>query len=43
LVIEEISMVENNFFKRFNLLIQAARHTKEAFGGVQIVATGDVR
>lgn len=41
LVIDEISMVENNFFQRLNWLMQAACGSGKAFGGVQIVVTGD--
>ena len=43
LVIDEISMIENLHFERINFLLKAARGSKEAFGGVQLVVTGDVR
>ncbi|KAK8048508.1 hypothetical protein PG994_010238 [Apiospora phragmitis] len=41
LVIDEISMVENLHFERLNRVLQAARSSEEAFGGIQIVVTGD--
>jgi len=42
LVIDEISMVENNFFTRLNEVMKAARGSSQPFGGVQLVVTGDV-
>jgi ATP-dependent DNA helicase PIF1 len=42
LVIDEISMVESNFFERLNIVLKEARGNDKAFGGVQIVVTGDV-
>ncbi|KAK7969184.1 hypothetical protein PG988_008257 [Apiospora saccharicola] len=46
LVIDEISMVENLHFERLNRILQDARHdprlhVQKAFGGVQVVVTGD--
>lgn len=41
LVIDEISMVENHHFERLNIIMQEARGSKDAFGGVQLVVTGD--
>lgn len=41
LVIDEISMVENHHFERINALMKEARNDESAFGGVQIVVTGD--
>ena len=46
LVIDEISMVENLHFERLNKVMQDALHdpkltVQKAFGGVQIVVTGD--
>jgi ATP-dependent DNA helicase PIF1 len=41
LVIDEISMVENHHFERINHLMKEARNKESAFGGVQIVVTGD--
>lgn len=42
LVIDEISMCENNFFERLNAIMKEARGSSKAFGGVQLVVTGDV-
>lgn len=42
LVIDEISMVENLHFERLNAVMKEARGIKAAFGGVQLVVTGDV-
>lgn len=42
LVIDEISMCENVFFERLNALMKEARNSDEAFGGVQLVVTGNV-
>lgn len=41
LVIDEISMVENHHFERLNHLMKESRGKETAFGGVQIVVTGD--
>lgn len=41
LVIDEISMVENHHFERLNSVMQSARNNQNAFGGVQLVVTGD--
>ena len=41
LVIDEISMIENLQFERLNMLMKHARG-RGAFGGVQIIVTGDV-
>lgn len=41
LVIDEISMVENLHFERLNKVMQEARDDESAFGGVQLVVTGD--
>jgi len=41
LVIDEISMVENHHFERLNVIMQEARGDNAAFGGVQLVVTGD--
>ena len=45
LVIDEISMIENLFFERLNMVIKAARGEKYGggpFGGMQVIVTGDV-
>jgi ATP-dependent DNA helicase PIF1 len=41
LVIDEISMVENHHFERLNVIMKEARKSEAAFGGVQLVVTGD--
>lgn len=41
LILDEISMVENLHFERLNALMKEARNKKEAFGGVQLIVTGD--
>lgn len=41
LVIDEISMVENLHFERLNAFMKEARNNNRAFGGVQLIATGD--
>lgn len=46
IVIDEISMVENLHFERINKIMQEALHdptlpVQKAFGGVQVVVTGD--
>ena len=41
LVIDEISMIENHHFERLNVIMQEARKSGAAFGGVQLVVTGD--
>jgi hypothetical protein len=42
LVIDEISMVENLHFERLNAVMKEARGNGRAFGGVQLIVTGDV-
>jgi hypothetical protein len=42
LVIDEISMCENKFFTRLNEVMKEARDSRQPFGGVQLVVTGDV-
>lgn len=42
LVVDEISMVENLHFERLNAVMKEARRDDRAFGGVQLVVTGDV-
>ena len=42
LVIDEISMVEASLFDRLNAYLKAARNNEKAFGGVQVIVTGDV-
>jgi ATP-dependent DNA helicase PIF1 len=41
LIIDEISMMENHAFERLNEVMKEARRSDEAFGGVQLVVTGD--
>ena len=41
LVIDEISMVENLLFERLNHIMKEARDSELAFGGAQVVVTGD--
>lgn len=41
LVIDEVSMIENHFFERLNRVMKSVRCSNQAFGGVQIVVTGD--
>lgn len=41
LIIDEISMVPNHFLERLNCIMKKARGNDEAFGGVQVVVTGD--
>ncbi|EPE04331.1 atp-dependent dna helicase pif1 [Ophiostoma piceae UAMH 11346] len=41
LVIDEISMVENLHLERLSAVMMEARGSKRAFGGVQVVVTGD--
>jgi DNA replication protein DnaC len=41
LVIDEISMMENHAFERLNEVMKVARGKSDAFGGVQLVVTGD--
>jgi hypothetical protein len=41
LIIDEISMLENHIFERLNEVMKEARGSHAAFGGVQIVVTGD--
>jgi ATP-dependent DNA helicase PIF1 len=45
LIIDEISMIENLFFERLNMVIKASRGEKYGggpFGGMQLIVTGDV-
>lgn len=41
LVIDEVSMMENYALERLNEVMQEARGDSRAFGGVQVVVTGD--
>lgn len=41
LILDEISMVENLHFERLNAVMKEARNNKKAFGGVQLIVTGD--
>ena len=41
LIIDEISMLENHIFERLNEIMKEARGSHDAFGGVQLVVTGD--
>jgi hypothetical protein len=41
LIIDEVSMLENHIFERLNEVMKEARSSDAAFGGVQIVVTGD--
>jgi ATP-dependent DNA helicase PIF1 len=41
LIIDEISMLESNQFRRLDRACQAARREHVAFGGIQVVVTGD--
>jgi len=41
LILDEVSMVENLHFERLNRLLKEARNSAEAFGGVQMIVTGD--
>lgn len=41
LVIDEISMVENHLFARLDAIMKEAREDSRAFGGVQLIVTGD--
>ena len=41
LIIEEISMVENQFLQRLNLLMQRVLESDKPFGGKQVVILGD--
>lgn len=41
LIIDEISMVSNHVFERLNFIMKSARENNKAFGGVQVVVTGD--
>lgn len=42
LVIDEISMVAPDLLDAIDILARAARHNNEPFGGIQVVAIGDV-
>lgn len=41
LVIDEISMVENHLLQRLDAVMKEARGSADAFGGVQLVVTGE--
>lgn len=41
LVIDEISMIENFHFERLNAIMKMSNRSDMAFGGVQLVVTGD--
>ncbi|TID17542.1 ATP-dependent DNA helicase PIF1 [Venturia nashicola] len=41
LIIDEISMMENFAFERLNEVMKTARDSHDAFGGVQLVVSGD--
>jgi nucleoside-triphosphatase THEP1 len=41
LIIEEVSMVENQFLERLNRLLQAVMNNNEPFGGKQVILVGD--
>ena len=41
LIIDEISMLESNQFRRLDRACRAARSCDAAFGGIQVVVTGD--
>ena len=41
LIIDEISMLESNQFRRLDRACRAARRCDAAFGGIQVVVTGD--
>ena len=43
LVIDEISMMENHYFERLNIILKESRAygRNEAFGGIQLIVTGD--
>ncbi|KAL8420509.1 hypothetical protein RB594_003340 [Gaeumannomyces avenae] len=41
LVIDEISMLDSNFFYRMSEVMKSVRESSDPFGGVQVVVTGD--
>lgn len=41
LIIDEISMVSRDMFRRMNVLLQAAMGNTEPFGGIQLIVVGD--
>lgn len=41
LIMEEISMVENQFLERLNLLLQTVKENEKPFGGTQVIFLGD--
>lgn len=41
LIIDEISMVANHVFERLSRMMKIARGNKQAFGGAQVIVTGD--
>lgn len=41
LIIDKISMLESNQFRRLDRACQAARRSEKPFGGIQVIVTGD--
>jgi len=41
LIIDEISMIDSIFFDKVEAIAKFARYSKEPFGGIQVIATGD--
>jgi len=41
LIIDEVSMVDGNFFKKLEHVARAVRNNKQPFGGIQLILTGD--
>jgi ATP-dependent DNA helicase PIF1 len=41
LIIDEVSMIENNHFERIDRMLKAGRKSNLPFGGVQVIVTGD--
>jgi len=41
LIIDEISMIDSEFFDKVEAIARFARYSKEPFGGIQVIATGD--
>jgi ATP-dependent DNA helicase PIF1 len=42
LVIDEVSMLSAELFEKLNIICQAIRKSKQFFGGIQIILTGDL-
>jgi ATP-dependent DNA helicase PIF1 len=42
LVIDEISMLSASIFEKINLIFQCVKKNKKAFGGIQLILTGDL-